>query len=124
METNNVQNARISELLQSQQATAVRPQAPATGGVDFGTILQDQLKLSGHAQTRMQSRNIEVDAAQWNRVMEGVEKAAAKGAKESLVMVDDVAMVVSVKNRTVITMVEKANLKDNVFTNIDSAVIV
>jgi flagellar operon protein len=124
METNNVQNARISELLQSQQAPAVRPQSPATGGVDFGSLLQDQLKLSGHAQTRMQSRNIEVDAAQWNRVMQGVEKAAAKGAKESLVMVDDVAMVVSVKNRTVITMVEKANLKDNVFTNIDSAVIV
>ena len=53
-----------------------------------------------------------------------LRKAAAKGAKESLVMVDNVALVVSVKNRTVITAVDQANLKDNVFTNIDSAVIV
>ena len=56
--------------------------------------------------------------------MAGVDRAAAKGAKESLVMIDDVALVVSVKNRTVITAVDKAQLKENVFTNIDSAVIV
>jgi flagellar operon protein len=53
-----------------------------------------------------------------------VDRAAAKGARESLVMMDDVALVVSVKNRTVITAVDRAHLKDNVFTNIDSAVIV
>lgn len=56
--------------------------------------------------------------------MSGVEKAAAKGAKESLVLVDNAALVVSIKNRTVITAVDKDSLKDNVFTNIDSAVVV
>ncbi len=117
----NIQNTRVQELLQKQSPTPKT--APGTGP-DFGSILEDQLKVSGHAQTRLQSRNIELGQEQWDRVMNGVNKAAAKGAKESLVMVDDVALVVSVKNRTVITAVDKASLKDNVFTNIDSAVVV
>jgi flagellar operon protein len=118
----SIHNARISELIQSQQPVSQAPKNAGTSG--FEGILKDQLKLSGHAQTRMQSRQIELDKGQWDRVMQGVDKAAAKGAKESLVMVDDVAMVVSVKNRTVITMVDKAHMKENVFTNIDSAVVV
>jgi flagellar operon protein len=119
-----IQNNQISELLQQQQVQQpLAPKAPGQGP-DFGTILQDQLKLSGHAQTRLQSRNIDLGQQQWQRVVDGVNKAAAKGAKESLVMVDDVALVVSIKNRTVITAVDKANLKDSVFTNIDSAVVV
>src|SRR4051794_16891580 len=119
---NRIQNSKITQLVQGQVAP---PQPrPNTQGPDFQSVLQDQLKLSGHAQTRMQSRNIELGQAQWDRVTDGVNRAAAKGAKESLVMVDDVALVVSVKNRTVITAVDKANLRENVFTNIDSAVIV
>jgi len=78
--------------------------------------------VSGHAATRMQSRDIQLDGAQ--RVLNGVDRAAEKGAKESLVMIDDVALVVSVRNRTVITAVDQQSLKENVFTNIDSAVIV
>ena len=75
-------------------------------------------------QARLQSRNIEFGPAQLERVANGIDRAAAKGARESLVLMDDVALVVSVKNRTVITAVDKSQLKDNVFTNIDSAVIV
>lgn len=121
---NRIQNPRISELVQGQTSAPVKPADATTSGVDFGALLQDRLKVSGHAQTRLQSRQIEFGKAEWDRVMTGVDKAAAKGAKESLVMVDDVALVVSVKNRTVITAVDKDHLKDNVFTNIDSAVIV
>jgi len=120
-----IQNTRISELLQSQTTTPVAPKRTETSdSPDFNAILQDRLKVSGHAQTRMQSRNIELGQAQWNRVMDGVDRAAAKGAKESLVMVDNAALVVSIKNRTVITAVDQEHLKENVFTNIDSAVIV
>lgn len=117
-----IQNSRISELLNGQQPTPVKPQ---TANLDeFKSILQDRLKVSSHAQTRLQSRNIDLDADAWARVMNGVDKAAAKGAKESLVLVDDAALVVSIKNRTVITAVDRSSLKDNVFTNIDSAVVV
>ncbi|MFN3683318.1 MAG: TIGR02530 family flagellar biosynthesis protein [Fimbriimonadaceae bacterium] len=121
-----IQNARIAERIAQQPVAAPRPN-PAAGGVqapDFQALLQDRLKVSGHAQTRLQSREIQLGKEEWERVLSGVERAAQKGARESLVMLDDVALVVSIRNRTVITAVDKQHLKDNVFTNIDSAVIV
>lgn len=120
---NRIQNPALQGLVQPT-APAAPPKAPTNDGVDFNNILQDKLKVSGHAQTRLQSRGIEMTQQDWSRVISGVDRAAAKGAKESLVMMDDVAMVVSIKNRTVITAVDKDHLKENVFTNIDSAVIV
>jgi flagellar operon protein len=117
-----IQNARISELANTQPIA--QPATKVGNANEFGAILEDRLKVSGHAKTRLASRNIELDQKAWDRVMSGVEKAAAKGAKESLVMVDDIALVVSIKNRTVITAVDKDSLKENVFTNIDSAIVV
>jgi flagellar operon protein len=122
-----IQNGKINELVSQTQVRAIAPAAPAgIGSADstFADMLQGQLKVSGHAKTRLESRNIHLDQNDWNRVLGGVQKAAAKGSKESLVMIDNVALVVSVKNKTVITAVDQDNLKDNVFTNIDSAVIV
>lgn len=122
-----IQNNRINELLTGRtapiQPAAQTPIDPAQRA-EFSQILENRLKVSGHAQTRLASRNIAFGQAEWDRVLDGVERAAQKGARESLVLVDDVALVVSVKNRTVITAVDKTNLKENVFTNIDSAVIV
>jgi flagellar operon protein len=124
--SNPIQNNRISELLVGRTTPQAPTSAPTTPAAkaEFSQILENRLKVSGHAQTRFASRNIEFGRAEWDRVLEGVERAAQKGAKESLVLVDDVALLVSVKNRTVITAVDKAHLKENVFTNIDSAVIV
>lgn len=121
-----IQNNKVHDLIQSRPVSApVRPAAERVkDGADFQALLSDRLKVSSHAQTRLKSREIELDQAKWERVLEGVDRAAAKGAKESLVMIDDVALVVSVRNRTVITAVDQDHLKENVFTNIDSAVIV
>ncbi len=121
-----IRNNAINELIQNRQVVA-NPQTQVQRPADkeaFAAILQDRLKVSGHAATRLESRNIALDGEQWERVLVGVQRAADKGARESLVMIDDVALVVSVKNRTVITAVDQQNLKDQVFTNIDSAVIV
>ena len=120
--SNPIQNNQVQQLLQNR-SEAVKPQSRLGGGVDFEAVLSDRLKVSAHAKTRLQSRDLQLDQAAWERVMDGVDKAALKGARETLVMVDDVALVVSVKNRTVITAVDKDRLKENVFTNIDSAVI-
>jgi flagellar operon protein len=122
-----IQNGKISELLQQAQVAPVAPSLPSGSSPadsTFTDMLQGQLKVSGHAKTRLESRNIQLTQSDWDRVVGGVQRAAAKGAKESLVMLDNVALVVSVKNKTVITAVDQDNLKDNVFTNIDSAVIV
>ena len=81
------------------------------------------MKFSAHAQTRMQSRQIPWGPPQMERLEGAVQRAAGKGAKESLVLLDQTALVVSVPNRTVITVVDRDQLKQKVFTNIDSAVI-
>jgi len=119
--TQRIPNTKIAELAQGQPSTPVRSTGVAGA---FDAILADRLKLSGHAQTRLASRNLQLGKEEWERVLGGVDKAAEKGSKESLVMIDDIALVVSVRNRTVITAMDRENLKNNVFTNIDSAVIV
>jgi flagellar operon protein len=81
------------------------------------------LQFSRHALARIQRRGIALDAPTLGRLLEGVGRAASKGSRDSLVLVDGTAFVVSVSNRTVITAVGAEHMKDNVFTNIDSAVI-
>jgi flagellar operon protein len=81
------------------------------------------LQFSRHALARVQRRGIELDQTTLGRLSEGVGRAASKGSRDSLVLVDGTAFVVSVSNRTVITAVGSEHMKDNVFTNIDSAVI-
>ena len=93
----------------------------------FDTMLQqkiNEVKFSQHAQERLSSRNIKLSATDLKKLDHAVEKIAQKGAKESLIMLNDVALVVSVKNKTVITAMDGASAKDNIFTNIDSAMII
>lgn len=109
-----------------RQNQPARPNKPA--GTDFSQILDKQLrgelKFSNHAQQRLKSRNINLSAAEMSKIAAAVGKAREKGARDSLILMSDLALVVSVKNNTVITAVDGDSLKDNVFTNIDSAVIV
>ena len=103
----------FEDLLRARQGLAI-PASPTTA---------PELRFSAHAQTRLQSRNIALNPAHMDRLEGAVQKAASKGSRDALVLMDDMAMVVSVKNRTVVTVVDRENLKQNVFTNIDSAVI-
>jgi flagellar operon protein len=103
---------------------------PAVGNTSFDSLFQQQLeqqtniKFSAHALKRLESRQISLDNQDMALLKDAVNKAEAKGAKESLILMDQMALVVSIKNRTVITAVDNNSLKENVFTNIDSAVIV
>lgn len=96
----------------------------------FAEQLRDKLgskevEFSNHAIKRLESRQIDVvENDRIERLNKGVELAAEKGSEESLILVDSTAFIVSVKNNTVITTVSADDLKGNVFTNIDSAVIV
>lgn len=83
---------------------------------------QPKISFSKHAQNRINSRSIAISTAEINKLQHGIEKARNKGARDSLVMVNNVAYIVSVENNTVITAVDEKNMEDNVFTNIDSAV--
>ncbi len=95
---------------------------------DFNQILKKQLadkklKFSGHCIKRLQQNDIKLTESQMDKLVSAVDKVESKGAKESLVVMDNIAFVVSVKNGTVITAVDNQRMKENIFTNIDSAVI-
>jgi len=110
---------------------AARPN-PATGGEDrnrFARILDEKLpaqgvKFSQHAQERLKARGITLSDNDIKKLEGAVNSVAQKGGKESLIMMGDAAYVVSVNNRTVVTAVDRASMQGNVFTKIDSAVIV
>jgi flagellar operon protein len=106
---------------------ARRPEA-APGGRAFGDVLASRLqaqplRFSAHALQRIERRGITLDDSAVQRLQDGVQRAAAKGSRDSLVVVDGTAFVVSVPNRTVITAVDREHMREQVFTNIDSAVI-
>jgi len=100
-----------------------------TNGKDFKKTFSEELaqakalNFSKHASQRLHSRGIEMSEERLARLSDAVSKAADKGSKESLILDDDAAYVVSVPNRTVITAFDRSNLQDGIFTSIDSAII-
>ena len=127
-------SAEMLRLRRLQQSGGVKPRAapqPAapSGEPSFAEMLKDRMaapdvKFSAHAVSRLIDRNISLTKPEIDRLRSAVGKAAEKGASESLVLMGDMAFVVSIKNRTVITALAGQSIKDNVFTNIDSAVII
>lgn len=111
-----------------QPGAAAAPAGPSTGPA-FADVLAGRLaapkpvQFSGHALQRIERRGIPIDDGAVARLAGGVDRAAAKGSRSSLVLVDETAFVVSVPNRTVVTAVDREHMREQVFTNIDSAVI-
>jgi flagellar operon protein len=108
---------------------AAPAKGPATGpttGPQFADVLKHAtrgLEFSSHALQRVERRDIDVSGDRLQRLADGVDRLAAKGARESVVFVDDTAFVVSVRNRTVITALSRERMREHVFTNIDSAAL-
>ncbi|MDD6057554.1 MAG: flagellar protein [Clostridiales bacterium] len=82
-----------------------------------------ELKFSKHASMRLSDRNINLSKEQSDRLRTGVQKAGEKGIQESLVIVDSLAFIVNVPNKTVVTAIPQAEANNHIFTNIDGAVI-
>ncbi|MBK5251276.1 MAG: flagellar biosynthesis protein [Peptostreptococcaceae bacterium] len=85
---------------------------------------KSELKVSAHALRRLEQRNLRLTENDMRNLEKAVDKAEAKGAKESLLLYKEMAFVASIHNRTIITAVGQKDAKENVFTNIDSAVII
>ena len=96
----------------------------------FNKILDKQIKkqecftISCHAAQRLNSRNIDFDDADMKKINEGINMAEGKGAKQALILYKDMALITSIKNRTVITAIDKSQSETNIITNIDSVVMI
>lgn len=108
-------------------------QTQTADGLTFQDILSqktekisdsEELKFSKHAMNRLTDRNITLSKEQLDRLNDGTRKAQEKGIKESLVLMDQLAFIVNVNNNTVITAMDQTETKENIFTNIDGAVII
>ena len=102
-----------------------------SNGLSFQEVLQQKaltgigsLKFSKHAMGRLADRNIELSDSQLERLESGTRKAEQKGIRDSLVIVDQLAFIVNVPNQTVVTAMDSTETSENIFTNINGAVII
>lgn len=107
------------------RATDTKSTAQVAG--EFTKLLREEqgrLQFSSHAETRIKSRSIPWSAELETRIAGGIDQAKSKGSREALILADNVAVIANVKSRTVITAMERSQMKEKIFTNIDSAVLV
>jgi flagellar operon protein len=110
-----------ASLLQPKASLNKVPQ----NGQSFQQIFKDKMvRLSHHAEQRLEQRGIQLQPEQMAKIESAIDKAAAKGAKDSLILFKDMAFIVNVKNRTIVTALDSSSMQDNVFTQIDSAVVI
>ena len=105
---------------------AIPPTPLKAGAPSFGQALQQAgngIQFSRHAQKRVDRRDLDLDASKLGRLNSAIDRAAEKGARNSVVMLDDLAVVVDVRERTVVTAMNAEAGRERVFTNIDSVVI-
>ena len=102
------------EILQQTQSNLKSSQTDTT----------QELKFSKHASERLTDRNIILTDEQLHRLEDGAQKASSKGIKESLVLLDNLAFIVNTKNNTVVTAMNQSSYEENIYTNIDGAVII
>ena len=126
---NNVSSLKHSLYINQNPATPPTMGDIPQGG-DFSKILMDQvaardnIKFSNHAKQRLLKRDIHLTPRELEKIGYALDQASQKGAKESLLVLNNLALVVSVPGRTVITALDGESMKNNVFTNIDSAVVI
>ncbi len=131
----NIQNngyLSIEQLTEQYLNKAQRPDSREnSSGLSFQEILRQKgrtagtegLKFSKHALGRLNDRNIELNSEQLKRLNDGARKAERKGIRDSLVIVDQLAFIVNVPNQTVVTAMDSTAADENIFTNINGAVI-
>ncbi len=124
-----VQSQQVDLISIAQRNGAVATPKANTPDTSFGKVLAGELnstrnlQISKHALERLHSRKIDLSKEMLDKIATAVDKADTKGSRETLVLTDSAALVVSVKNRTIITAFDREHLREGVVTSIDSAVI-
>ena len=121
--TDPIQTSPIQAGQPSQTEGQPAQKPRETSGASFSETLSQRVRFSNHAQKRLERRNINLTDDGISRLAEAVEKAEKRGGQESLVLVDDLAFIVNVQERLVVTAMDRNKSGDGVFTQIDSVVI-
>ncbi|CDO02229.1 flagellar operon protein [Oceanobacillus picturae] len=118
---------RIHQLPHQHALNVTAPvrQSSSKSNVNFKDVLTEQtgLKISKHASERLQERNIEIDTKQWEQINDKVKEAKAKGITDSLVITEQAALLVSAKNNTVVTAMNRQEATSRIFTNINGTIL-
>lgn len=122
--TNSYHTAGTDALRSQDSGKAVNFQEILGRKAEETKAAESALKFSKHAAGRLEERNIELSETQLERLQEGTVKAGEKGINESLVLMDQFAFIVNIPHNTVITAMDQTEADQNIFTNIDGAVIV
>ncbi|MGI6751280.1 MAG: TIGR02530 family flagellar biosynthesis protein [Anaerovoracaceae bacterium] len=97
-------------------------------GKSFEEILDQQLNkrisFSKHADLRTEQRNISISESDLGRLDDACNRAKQKGIRDALIVMNDSAFIVNAPNKVVITVVDKNEMQNNIFTNIDGAMFI
>ncbi|MBU5594963.1 flagellar protein [Amphibacillus sp. MSJ-3] len=118
-----IQQVPSHALLQNKQPKIVKTNSQASS---FQTVLgqtQTQLKISKHAQDRLNERNINISSDKWNEIADQVKEAKKKGITNSLVITNEATLLVSAKNHTVVTALDRDEAESRIFTNINGTIL-
>ena len=127
-----VQNIKNTQVVNGIRSSELQKIQAGQRGVGFEQLLQEriqqtqqtqELQFSKHAKERIDQRGIEMTSTLMNDLNNAVAKAKQKGAKDVVVIGPKEVFIVNVPNNIVVTTLSGAEMKNNIFTKIDSAVI-
>ncbi|WP_127716599.1 TIGR02530 family flagellar biosynthesis protein [Halobacteriovorax sp. HLS] len=130
---NNILIPNVSKIPSNKKVNVDNRIDGAKSGEEFKALLQDQvtqtkkehgIHLSTHAAKRLHERNLTMDSDEFFKLKDAMVKLKDKGGQDSLVITDKAAYIVDVPNNKIVTAIDKGSILDNVFTKIDSTVIV
>ncbi|MFS0688094.1 TIGR02530 family flagellar biosynthesis protein [Sporosarcina sp. 179-K 8C2 HS] len=120
----NIHHVPSQPLIRHGQTLKTPPKPKQSFIEQLNKAIQPQeLKISKHANDRLKERNIHISETEWAHITDKVNEAKVKGIKESLVLMDQAALIISAKNSTVITAMDRKEAKDQLFTNIDGTIV-
>lgn len=120
-----IQQTKVNKDYQSPKTQNIIKNGPSFEEV-LAQVKKDEsgVKFSKHASQRLEERNIVLSRGDLNKITNAIEKAEGKGIKDALIIMDNKQFVANIKNKTVITASTNEQLREQIFTNIDGAVIV
>ncbi|MBA4698887.1 MAG: flagellar biosynthesis protein [Ruminococcus sp.] len=122
--------AEIQALTSIQQLKLKHGTVSASeSGKSFSAVFQERASASGvrfskHASARISERGVNLTDSLVQDLNQAVEKAKEKGAKDVVIIGAQNAFIVNIPNNLVVTTMNSQEMKESIFTNIDSAVLI